>query len=228
MIQPKTNFKLQDFFIIFIASALLTGGVQQALLFLVPNLGEYKIMRLATGMWLQDGLFILGALLIVRWRKETLAALGIRKISLRAVLESVLTGMGLYLFMVGMIQLINRLWPGGLRAQNVQSLMQPEDTLVMQVLVLLTMGVFVPIAEELIFRGVLFQSFCNHLRQPIAMLFTAICFACTHGDAQRLIPFVIGGYVLNALCVRHQSIWASAIAHGTWNSIMIIVYYMAI
>lgn len=228
MIQPKTNFKLQDFFIIFIGSALLTVGVQQALLFIAPNLGAIKLTRLASGMWLQDSLFILGAFLMVRVRKETFAALGVRKIGVRAALESVLVGMGLYLLMLMMIQLINMLWPGGLREQNVQSLMQADDTLLMRILVILTMGVFVPIAEELLFRGVLFQSFCNHLRVPMAMLFTAVCFACTHGDLQRLISFVIGGLILNALCVRHQSVWASAIAHGTWNSIMIVMYYMAI
>lgn len=228
MIQPKTNFKLQDFFIIFIGSALLTVGVQQALLFIVPNLGEVKLARLASGMWLQDSLFILGVFLMVRIRKETLTALGVRKIGVCAALESVLVGMGLYFLMIVMIQLINTLWPGGLREQNVQSLMQADDTLMMRILVIFTMGIFVPIAEELLFRGVLFQSFCNHLRVPMAMLFTAICFACTHGDLQRLIPFVIGGLILNALCVRHQSVWASAIAHGTWNSIMIVMYYMAI
>lgn len=228
MIQPKTNFKLQDFFIIFIASALLTVGGQQALLFIAPHLGAFKLTRLATGMWLQDGLFILGVFLMMRVRKERPAALGVRKIGLRAVVESVLTGMGLYLLMLVMIQLINQLWPGGLRDQNVQSLMQADDTLFMQVLVLLTMGGLVPIAEELLFRGVLFQSFCNYLHVPMAMLFTAICFACTHGDIQRLLPFVIGGLILNILCVRHQSVWASAIAHGTWNSLMIIIYYMAI
>lgn len=100
MIQPKTNFKLQDFFIIFIGSALLTVGVQQALLFIAPNLGAIKLARLASGMWLQDSLFILGALLMVRVRKETFAALGVRKIGVRAALESVLVGMGLYLSLI--------------------------------------------------------------------------------------------------------------------------------
>lgn len=226
--QLKTNFKLQDFFIIFIGSGLLTVGIQQALLFIVPTIGEWRLARLATGMWVQDTLFIVGVLLVVRLRKETLTALGVRKLSLRAILESVLTGMGLYLLMLAMIGIINRLWPGGLREQNVQSLMQADDRLAMQIAVIGTLGVLVPIAEELLFRGVLFQSFCNYLRVPMAMLFTAICFACTHGDIQRLIPFVIGGFILNWLCVRHQSVWASAIAHGTWNSIMILVYYMAI
>lgn len=228
MKQRETSFQLQDFFIIFIGSALLTVGVQQALLSIMPDLGQIKLARLATGMWLQDGLFILGVVLLLRYRKALWAQLGVRKIGARTVVESVATGVGLYLLMLVMIQLINMLWPGGLQEQNVQSLMQPDDTLIMRLLVLLTMGVFVPIAEEMLFRGVLYQSFANHLSSGMAMLFTAICFACTHGDLQRLIPFVIGGYVLNLLAVRKQSVWASAIAHGTWNSIMIIVYYIAI
>lgn len=228
MKQSKTSLQLQDFFIIYFGGALLTVLAQQALLSIAPDLLGVKWGQLALRLWLQDAFFLMGVVLLVRVRKESWAHLGMRRLSLRAVIESVLTGTALYLLMVLLIQLINSLWPGGLEAQNVQNLMQPDDSLIQCILVLLTMGVFVPIVEELLFRGVLFQSFNNRLSTSLAMLFTAVCFGLTHGDVQRLIPFIIGGLVLNVICVRHQSVWASAIAHGTWNSIMIIVYYMAI
>ena len=44
-------------------------------------------------------------------------------------------------------------------------------------------------------------------------------------DAQRAIPLAVGGYLLNVIAVRYQSVFASAIAHGLWNAVMIVAYY---
>ena len=72
---------------------------------------------------------------------------------------------------------LNSFLPNGLDAQNVSAYMQAGDALWVKAFVLITMGVFGPIVEELLFRGYLYNSLCRNLSSPAAMLFTAIILA---------------------------------------------------
>ena len=226
MNQERSNFQLQDFFIIFIASALLAAGLQGALLHIMPGLLENRSGRLFVGMWPQDLLFFAGVVLCVHLRKERWSHLGVRPIAGSYPLGGpILAGVGLYVLMLFCIQLLDRFWPGGLEAQNVQMYMAPDDGLSHRILVILTLGLLAPMVEELLFRGVLFQSLCNHLSVQTAMVFTSIIFACTHFDFQRFLPLMLGGYLLNLIAVRHNSLLASMLSHATWNSLMLFIMY---
>ena len=226
MNQERSNFQLQDFFIIFIASALLAAGLQGALLHILPGIMENKAGRLFIGMWPQDLLFLAGVICCVRVRKESWSQLGVRLIEGKHPLGGpVLAGVGLYVLMIFFVQLLDRFWPGGLEKQSVQSYMAPDDALAQRIFVIITLGLLAPIAEELLFRGVLFQSFCNYLSENTAMVFTSAVFACTHFDFQRFLPLMLGGYLLNLIAVRHHSLLASIISHATWNSLMLIIIY---
>ena len=226
MNQERSNFQLQDFFIIFIASALLAAGLQGALLHILPGVMENKTGRLFMGMWPQDLLFLAGVICCVRVRKESWSQLGVRPIEGKYPIGGpVLAGVGLYVLMLFFVQLLDRFWPGGLEAQNVQVYMAPDDGLAHRIFVIITLGFLAPIVEELLFRGVLFQSFCNHLSENTAMVFTSVVFACTHFDFQRFLPLMIGGYLLNLIAVRHHSLLASMMSHSTWNCLMLFIMY---
>lgn len=229
MSQQKSSLQPVDFIIIYIGGALLAGWLQMLLYQSVPTLTESTAGRLISGLWLQDGIMLLILLLCLRVRHANGRALGAcRPQGRRPVLGAVLAGLLLYVLMAVMVQLVNAILPNGLADQNVQSYMQPDDSLGIKLFVIFTMGVFVPIVEELIFRGYLFHSLLGRMTPNMAMLFTALIFGAAHLDWQRMVPLALGGYLLNVVAVRYQSVFASAISHGVWNIVMMILYYCAI
>lgn len=218
-----------DFIIIYIGGAFIAGWLQQLLRQAFPAIAEGTVGLLLSGLWLQDGLMLALLVLCLRVRRANWQDVGARRPEGRhPLLGPILWGLAMYVIMTVMIQIINALWPGGLAAQNVQGYMQPDDALWQKLFVVLTMGVFVPIVEELIFRGYLFHSLAASASPQTAMLFTALIFGAAHLDLQRFLPLALGGYLLNIVAVRHRSTFASAISHGVWNTVMIVLYYYAI
>lgn len=226
MTKQSNNIQPVDFIFIYIGGAFIAGWLQQILRGLFPSLGSTTAGSLLSGLWLQDVLMLAVLAYFLAARKTSWRMIGVRAPQGRhPYLGAAIGGILLYVLMTLLVQLINALLPNGLAAQNVQSYMQADDALWVKIFVVLTMGVFVPIAEELIFRGYLFNSLCRYLTPQMAMLFTAVIFGCAHMDAQRAIPLAVGGYLLNVIAVRYQSVFASAIAHGLWNAVMIVAYY---
>lgn len=226
MTQKQNNIQPIDFIFIYIGGAFIAGWLQQILRGLFPMLGSTTAGSLISGLWLQDGIMLAVLAFFLAGRKASWRSIGLQAPQGRhPYFGAAIGGLLLYVLMTVLVQLINALLPNGLAAQNVQSYMQADDALWVKVFVVVTMGVFVPIVEELVFRGYLFQSLCRRLSPQMAMIFTAVIFGCAHLDIQRVIPLALGGYLLNVIAVRYQSVLASAIAHGMWNTVMIVAYY---
>lgn len=229
MTQQKTSLQPLDFIIIFIGGAFVTGWLQQLVLGAVPAFAETTAGRIVTGLWLQDLIFLAFVALFLRGRHARWRDIGVRRPEGRSpFLSAAVAGVLLYVLMLLFTFVLNALIPGGLDAQNVSAYMQAGDALWVKGFVLLTMGVFVPIVEEIVYRGYLYHSLCSYLSPERAMLFTAIIFGAIHFDWQRFLPLAVGGYLLNVIAVRHCSIFASAISHGVWNTVMMLVYYHAL
>ena len=230
MTTPRANaLHLVDFIFIYLGGAFLAGALQQVLHSMVPGLFATTGGRLLGGLWLQDLIMLALIAFFLHLRKARWRDLGFRRPCGRhPYLGAICAGVGLYLLMVVLIQLTNVLWPHGLAPQNVETYLVAGDALGEKLFVFFTMGAFVPLVEELLFRGYLYQSLAQDISPRLAMLFTALIFGCAHFDVQRALPLAIGGYLLNLICVRYQSVWASAISHGVWNSIMILLYYLAL
>ncbi|MDO4281131.1 MAG: CPBP family intramembrane metalloprotease [Peptococcaceae bacterium] len=225
----ENNLKTLDFFVIFFGSACLTVFIKRALLSIVPELYATSTGNIIGSLWVQDGLFFLGVLLFLRLHGERLSILGWRlPKSATTVLGAVASGALLYLLMNMTALALNRLLPHGLAQQSVASYMQAGDGLAQKLVVWLTMGVLAPIVEETLFRGYLYQSIRNWLPTLPAMFLASLIFGATHMDVQRAIPLALGGFCLNLIAERQQSVLVSAISHATWNTLMIIAYYVAI
>ena len=182
-----------------------------------------------SGLWLQNGLMLLLLVLALHLRSASWQDIGARSLKdWKPILGAILAGYLIYLLMTLAMNFLNSFLPNGLDAQNVSAYMQAGDALWVKAFVLITMGVFGPIVEELLFRGYLYNSLCRNLSSPAAMLFTAIIFGAAHLDWQRFLPLAIGGYLLNVISVRFGSVFASVIAHGVWNILMMVVYYLAL
>jgi membrane protease YdiL (CAAX protease family) len=93
--------------------------------------------------------------------------------------------------------------------------------------------VLVPLAEELLFRGLL-QTIIVYLlagrRQPataarwIGVLITAAIFAAVHLEIAFFLPLFVLAIGLGYLYERTGNLWASAMMHGLFNALQIVLY----
>jgi membrane protease YdiL (CAAX protease family) len=82
---------------------------------------------------------------------------------------------------------------------------------------LVALGLFVPLCEELLFRGLGFAAISRY-----AVPITATAFAIAHGLPELLPPVFVAGLVLGELRRRTGSLWPGVCAHAAVNLIGIV------
>lgn len=89
-------------------------------------------------------------------------------------------------------------------------------------------GVAAPFAEELFFRGVLYNWFRRHWPVWPSVIISALIFAVAHLDvAVGLTAFVLG-MVLALVYEYSQSLWTSVLIHALNNSLRLILLYILV
>jgi uncharacterized protein len=84
-----------------------------------------------------------------------------------------------------------------------------------------------PFAEELVFRGFIFNALWKRLPFSLSALGSGIIFGLAHGQAVGVAPLAAGGFVLASVYARSGSLWSSMIAHGTFNGITLALLLVA-
>jgi uncharacterized protein len=87
---------------------------------------------------------------------------------------------------------------------------------------LVALGLFVPLCEELLFRGLGFAAI-----ERFAVPVTATAFAVAHGLPELLPPVFVAGLVLGELRRRTGSLWPGVAAHSAVNLIGIVAAVLA-
>jgi len=87
---------------------------------------------------------------------------------------------------------------------------------------LVALGLFVPLCEELLFRGLGFAAIDRY-----AVPITATAFAIAHALPELLLPVFIAGLVLGELRRRTGSLWPGVCAHSAVNLIGIVAAVLA-
>ena len=85
------------------------------------------------------------------------------------------------------------------------------------VLELLVVGILVPICEEYIFRGLMFQRLCSYTKTIVAILISALAFAVYHGNIVQGIYAFCLGVMMAACCWRFRTILAPILVHVIAN-----------
>lgn len=88
--------------------------------------------------------------------------------------------------------------------------------------------IMAPIAEEALFRGILFGSLARIWPYPVASLVSAVMFGAAHLNATLLVPLAIAGGVLNAIYWRTRSLIPSTVAHATLNGLSVAMAFLAL
>ncbi len=211
--------------IVVLASARLLAGVLVAVL---PRLGIGGTLSMVVILLLLQTAIILGMLWAVVIRKYRLAwsDLGLRP----AAPAWYRWALGVAVLLLPVVALINGVLIPEVSGQPVQN---PQVYAIAPVgfswPALITMvalaGVVAPFGEELAFRGLLFPWLRDRLGLAAATLLSALCFALLHGVLVLVPALTAVGVALALLYQRCGSLWPVIVAHGAFNSIMIVMLY---
>lgn len=106
--------------------------------------------------------------------------------------------------------------------QELESVMQENF------LSILTIGVVQPIAEEILFRGVLLKNLLKWKSNPWWTIgVSAITFSIIHLNFTQIISALPLGIIMGWLYFKTQNLWPSIIIHITYNSICCIPSHIA-
>ncbi|HXT35225.1 MAG TPA: CPBP family intramembrane glutamic endopeptidase [Chloroflexota bacterium] len=110
-------------------------------------------------------------------------------------------------------------WPTVLTSTAIDSAQQPG----LDGLSIVTGVILTPLAEELLFRGVLYQSLRRTMPLGGAALVSALVFAGMHFTLSLFIPLTFMGLVLAWLYERSGSLFPGMLVHACNNGILLVV-----
>lgn len=90
----------------------------------------------------------------------------------------------------------------------------------------LSVGVIVPFAEELLFRGVIFAGLAQRLPLGWAAAISGVIFGAAHLDPWSIVPLAVVGTGLALLYRRTGSLWPNVLAHATFNTFSLVLVYL--
>ncbi len=75
-----------------------------------------------------------------------------------------------------------------------------------------------PLAEELLFRGVLLPGLLRHWRAPVAIVVSSVLFAALHGHLTAFAPLIAASVAFSLCYAATGSIWAPILMHTLFNA----------
>lgn len=219
--KPKWNFWQAIYLILIIYVIVFVLG------WLRPpnNLGSIEGYMNYLKIGFGEGLLFLTALIIFfNLLKRPLTDLGLVNLNFKNILIGIAGGIILFLS-VGLLGNLLVEYLGIPDPQSFALVISGADSTWQLVLLFLLGGIIVPLKEELVFRGLIFPPLRQGYGSRGGIVLTALFFAILHFDLIRFLPLLLGGLVLTWLYEKTKSLWPSIIAHGVWNSLMILLMW---
>jgi membrane protease YdiL (CAAX protease family) len=113
----------------------------------------------------------------------------------------------------------------GSHPEKVVELMLSHHGTVSFILDLMSVAVIAPIAEELLFRGVVFAGLAQRMPVGWAVVLSGLIFGAAHVDLWSFVPLATIGMGLALLYRRTGSLWPNVIAHATVNLVALVAVY---
>lgn len=194
-----------------------------AMLPVCPLAGSVFSLPLPDGMWRMASASVISAMLLIL---ATFSAGRIARVDLTGgppAALGLLTGIACtvcaYPAAMLVSEVMSRCLPSG--AAGLVPVMQAPPWLAWALLALLP-----AIAEEMLFRGLLYGSFRRHGFLFAAVL-SAVCFSCVHGSLQQAAYTLLLGLVWAALRECTGSVWPCVIGHLFFNTAGLVSAYQA-
>lgn len=231
--QPPTGF---DIFLVLSASAVILFGTAGLGAVLAPSLqgffgdGGMTRQTLVVALLAVQCLGLLTAIqvVILRRRGLTWRDLGLRPAApqwYRRTLWVTLLTFGLALVLSVLVQRL-----AGSPLDNPQEAVLAADGMSAgSFLALLVVAAGLgPLAEELLFRGLVYAWMRRHLDVLPSAALSALLFASVHAIPWLIPSFFAIGVVLALLYERSGSLWPPVLAHGTYNAINLMLLALTI
>jgi len=174
------------------------------------------------GFGILAGIYLLG----IARKKISLKDLGavkpslswLKKAALAAILMIPVMG-----FIAAIIQMLLGLPPNN---PQLEFIVPADFSYITAVVMLVVAGFFVPLAEELYFRGVLYSALRNHFGIGIGAIVSSLIFGALHGDISIAGATFVMGLVLAYFYEKSRSIWPSVLIHALNNSLKLAAIYI--
>jgi membrane protease YdiL (CAAX protease family) len=159
-------------------------------------------------------IYLVPVLAILAWRRASLLELGFRKFPGQVL--GIGCGLTMFMYMVIMVYgailvMLKIETQGDMLLQVLKETKSPAGLVVAAVLA-------APLAEEMFFRGFLFQGLRQRFGWNKAALLSAAAFSAMHLQLASLLPTFLMGYLFAFVYNRSNSLWPSVILHFLINS----------
>lgn len=161
--------------------------------------------------------------LVSKIKKESfIEVCGFRRINAVNIGLNSILGISMGIFIMLALTYLNYILPLEKISQNYEEIMKA----VMSgnfIIVFITVGIFGPIIEEIIFRGLILNELKKVSPVIAAVIIQAVLFGAYHmNPLQSSYAFVVG-IVLGLVAVLTRSIWAPILVHVFFNSVNVII-----
>ena len=136
-------------------------------------------------------------------------------------------GLALFVFIIVSATLITALFPMEIKPQPIAEVFGSARGLRGIILSFFVASLAAPVSEEIYFRGFFYPALRKITGRVPALLLASSFFGLLHFDLIRFIPITLTGIWLTLLYERTGSLYASIIAHSTWNTLMTLLIILA-
>ncbi|WP_312578966.1 CPBP family intramembrane glutamic endopeptidase [Clostridium sp.] len=162
-------------------------------------------------------------LIIYAIRKKKLTEeILLKKTKLMNIVIAALIGTSVWLFNSGVLVLLQL---NGLLMEQFQGMNEILNPLTEANLfiMILTIGIVAPFAEEFLFRGVIYRTLSKNISIPVTIIIQGILFGIYHGNLIQGVYASLLGIIFGFITYKTQSLWPAIIAHMTNNTIAVII-----
>jgi membrane protease YdiL (CAAX protease family) len=142
-----------------------------------------------------------------------------------AIGHGLVVGIGIVLLTAAVVQIEARgfrwpIQPNNPFVYNPRLATAPPGALAALVLAVVVMA---PLAEEALFRGLLFGGLRRRVGPVLAALVSAAVFGAAHMNGSLFLPLAVAGFLLALVYERSRSLWPSTVAHATLNGLAVLM-----
>lgn len=161
-------------------------------------------------------------------RRMTWRTFGFRSISAKLVLISLALGV-LAIPLMGVAAIGTQMLLDRPRANPQIGMLAPGGfSWIAMVATVVIGGLLVPIAEEILFRGLLFRWLRRHVAMIGAAVLSGLLFGLVHGFIEVIVAASLLGMALAMVYEWTRSLWPPVIIHATNNTIVITAMFLTL
>jgi len=221
--QEKPLWKVWQFFVIVAVLFFL----QFALSFIFP--AGREIEYVVAGIVCQLFLFAGAPLFLCRYYKQSYQMLGLKKIkSDFAVITGIKWGVALYVIGIITTIIITQIFPMKQEIPELVEMLLENRSLAFKIFIAVSLMVFAPVGEELLFRAFLFTALRKKINVKWAIVISGAIFGVMHFSVQAFPALFIGGMGFAFLYNKYGNILINMIAHAAWNSVVVLLAFLVL